>query len=154
MKKILFTLTLLFSGLIYSQKNSKSDLIGEWSFIHLQDENGIKHTEIPIRFKGKEAVEKINRDSYNFNENGEYVSTNPLNTSKGKWFYDEEKKQINLKLKISPDHKYWESLKKIVKKEKDGHYYQKPVQKQILYLKKDSMVIADNLRYVLIYKRK
>ncbi len=58
-----------------------------------------------------------------------------------------------MELKIAPDDKYIEIAKKLktVKNRKDGFYYQKPVKKKILYFSKDSIVIADRLKYVLIY---
>lgn len=156
MKKPIF---MILSFLIFqsgiSQNISDSDLIGEWNFIELQDENGKKQTKIPlIRFGKNRGVEKVNRDSYMFNQDKTYKSFNPLNVSTGTWFFDKKKNEINLELIISPDNVAWEYLKKIVKKRKDGKYYQTPVQQRILYFEKDSMVIADRLNYILIYKRK
>ncbi|MDC6367183.1 MULTISPECIES: hypothetical protein [Flavobacteriaceae] len=151
-------LLLLFAFLsiqiVLGQELSESELIGKWEFINLQDEKGNVLVEIPIRVLGKESIEKVNRDNYIFNSNMSYKSYNPLNVSNGTWFFDKEKEEINLELIISPDNPAWEYLKKIVEKRKDGKYYQKPVKKRILFFEKDSMVIADRLNYVLIYKRK
>jgi len=80
------TIFLILSLLIFqvgiSQNLTESDLIGEWEFIELQDENGEKQTKIPlIRFGRDMGIEDVNRDSYVFNENGTYKSFNPLNVS-------------------------------------------------------------------------
>lgn len=155
------TIFLILSLLIFqvgiSQNLTESDLIGEWEFIELQDENGIKQTKIPLSRWGKEGmVENVNRDNYIFNEDGTYKSFNPLNTSYGTWFFDNQTKEINLELRIKPDSPYLPSLKKskIVEKRKDGFYYQKPVKKKILIFSNESMTIADREKYILIYKRK
>ncbi len=155
-KTILIIILLITFGNSFSQQITESHLIGEWNFIELQDENGKKQTKIPISKFGQGAIENVNRDSYLLKENGEYESTNPLNTSSGFWFYDSENNQLNLELRISPDDKFLPSLKKakIVEKRKDGFYYQKPVKKQILYFSKDSLTIADREKYYLIYRRK
>ncbi|EAQ38368.2 hypothetical protein MED134_03614 [Dokdonia sp. MED134] len=158
MKKIVF---IIISILIYnsgfSQNLTEDDLIGEWEFIELQDENGDKQTKIPlIRFGRDMGIENVNRDSYIFKEDGTYKSFNPLNVSVGTWYFDKKTKEINLELQIAPDHKFLPSLKKakIVKKRKDGFYYQKPVIRKILMYSDDAMTIADREKYVLIYKRK
>ncbi len=158
MKKIVF---IIISILIYnsgfSQNLTEDDLIGEWEFIELQDENGDKQTKIPlIRFGRDMGIENVNRDSYIFKEDGTYKSFNPLNVSVGTWYFDKKTKEINLELQIAPDHKFLPSLKKakLVKKRKDGFYYQKPVIRKILMYSDDAMTIADREKYVLIYKRK
>ncbi|WP_405201722.1 hypothetical protein [Dokdonia sp. LLG6352-1] len=136
---------------------TEDDLIGEWEFIELQDENGDKQTKIPlIRFGRDMGIENVNRDSYIFKEDGTYKSFNPLNVSVGTWYFDKKTKEINLELQIAPDHKFLPSLKKakLVKKRKDGFYYQKPVIRKILMYSDDAMTIADREKYVLIYKRK
>ncbi|MFC4691623.1 hypothetical protein ACFO5T_14400 [Dokdonia genika] len=158
MKKIVF---IIISILIYnsgfSQNLTEDDLIGEWEFIELQDENGDKQTKIPlIRFGRDMGIENVNRDSYIFKEDGTYKSFNPLNVSVGTWYFDKKTKEINLELQIAPDHKFLPSLKKakLVKKRKDGFYYQKPVIRKILMYSDDAMTIADREKYVLIYRRK
>jgi len=140
-----------------SQNLTEFDLIGEWEFIELQDENGEKQTKIPlIRFGRDMGIENVNRDSYIFNEDGTYKSYNPLNISVGTWYFDESTNEINLELRIDPDSPYLKYGKKAnnVKKRKDGFYYQSPVKKKILIYSGDSMTIADREKYVLIYKRK
>lgn len=158
MTKIIFTIvTLLYFHTGISQELTENDLIGEWSFIKLQDENGVKQTEIPLtRFGRDMGIEKVNRDSYIFNDDGTYKSFNPLNTSYGTWFLDKRTNEINLELRIEPNSPYLPSLKKakIVTKRKDGFYYQKAVKKRILLFENDSMTIADREKYVLIYERK
>ncbi|MGX1928146.1 hypothetical protein [Flagellimonas sp. 2504JD4-2] len=151
---VISIVSLVFAGSLFGQELKEEDLFGEWEFIHLQDEQGKKLTEIPITVMGKKAKEKINRDNYIFKSNMKYKSYNPLNVSNGTWFFDQRKGEINLELIISPDNVAWKYLKKIVTKRKDGKYYQKPVQKRILFFEKDSMVIADRNNYVLIYKKK
>ncbi|WP_120650644.1 lipocalin-like domain-containing protein [Aquimarina sp. AD1] len=154
---IFLVLSLLIFQIGISQNLTESDLVGEWDFIELQDENGEKQTKIPlIRFGRDMGIENVNRDSYVLNDDGTYKSFNPLNTSYGTWFFDKKTNAINLELRIEPDSPYLPSLKKakIVKKRKDGFYYQKPVQKKILIFSKDGMIIADREKYVLIYKRK
>ncbi len=155
------TLFILLTFLIYqigiSQNVTESDLIGEWEFIELQDENGNKQTKIPlIRFGQDRGIENVNRDSYVFNEDGTYKSFNPLNISFGTWYFDESTNEINLELRIDPDSPYLKYGKMVnnVKKRKDGFYYQSPVKEKILIYEKDSMTIADREKYVLIYKRK
>lgn len=158
MKKIILIVISLFlynNGL--AQNLKESDLVGEWEFIELQDENGDKQTKIPlIRFGRDMGIENVNRDSYIFKEDGTYKSFNPLNVSVGTWYFDKKTKEINLELQIAPDHKFLPSLKKakLVKKRKDGFYYQKPVIRKILMYSDDAMTIADREKYVLIYKRK
>src|SRR5690606_368935 len=155
-KNIIGTLLLLIFQIGISQEISESDLIGEWTFMELQDENGTKKSEIPLtRFGRDMGIEKVNRDSYMFNEDGTYKSFNPLNISYGTWFLDKESNEINLELRIEPESPYLPSLKKveIVTKRSDGFYYQKPVQKKILIYSNDSMTIADSEKFVLIYKR-
>lgn len=158
MKKIiLIIISLLFYNNGLSQNLKESDLVGEWEFIELQDENGDKQTKIPlIRFGRDMGIENVNRDSYIFKEDGTYKSFNPLNVSVGTWYFDKKTKEINLELQIAPDHKFLPSLKKakLVKKRKDGFYYQKPVIRKILMYSDDAMTIADREKYVLIYKRK
>ena len=81
-KKIFTILTLLIFQIGISQEVTESDLIGEWTFIELQDENGEKQTKIPLtRFGRDMGIENVNRDSYIFNDDGTYKSFNPLNTS-------------------------------------------------------------------------
>ncbi|GAA0728521.1 hypothetical protein GCM10009430_37770 [Aquimarina litoralis] len=158
MIKTIFTiLSLLIFQFGVSQKIKETDLIGEWTFIELQDENGEKQTKIPLaRFGRDMGIENVNRDSYIFNVDRTYKSFNPLNTSYGTWFFDKKTNEINLELRIEPDSPYLPSLKKakIVKKRKDGFYYQKPVHKKILIYSTDSMTIAYREKYVLIYKQK
>ena len=158
MRKTIFTTLILLTFQIgISQEITESDLIGEWSFIELQDENGEKQTKIPLsRFGRDMGMEKVNRDSYIFNGDGTYKSFNPLNTSYGTWFLDKNTNEINLELRIEPDSPYLPSLKKakIVTKREDGFYYQKAVKKRILIFGTDSMTIADREEYILIYKRK
>ncbi|WBL26762.1 hypothetical protein [Zunongwangia sp. HGR-M22] len=158
MRKIFYTvLTILIFQTGISQEITESDLLGEWTFIELQDENGDKQTKIPLtRFGRDMGIENVNRDSYIFNDDGTYKSFNPLNISYGTWFLDKETNEINLELRIEPESPYLPSLKKakIVTKRKDGFYYQKPVKKRILIFEIDSMTIADREKYVLIYERK
>lgn len=158
MRKTIFTtLILLIFQIGISQEIAESDLIGEWTFIELQDENGEKQTRIPLtRFGRDMGIENVNRDSYVFNDDGTYKSFNPLNTSYGTWFLDNKTNEINLELRIEPDSPYLPSLKKakIVTKRKDGFYYQKAVKKRILKFGTESMIIADREKYVLIYERK
>mgnify|MGYP000061612314 CR=1 FL=1 len=156
-KTILTTLTLLIFQIGISQEITESDLIGEWTFIELQDENGEKQTKIPLtRFGRDMGIEKVNRDSYIFNDDRTYKSFNPLNTSYGTWFLDIKTNEINLELRIEPKSPYLPSLKKakIVTKRKDGFYYQKAVKKRIIVFSTDSMTMADREKYVLIYERK
>ena len=158
MRKTIFTtLILLIFQIGISQEIAESDLIGEWTFIELQDENGEKQTRIPLtRFGRDMGIENVNRDSYVFNDDGTYKSFNPLNTSYGTWFLDNKTNEINLELRIESDSPYLPSLKKakIVTKRKDGFYYQKAVKKRILKFGTESMIIADREKYVLIYERK
>ena len=135
MKKIF---TIFICILIYqsgkSQDLTKIDIVGEWQFIELQDENGVKQTKIPLNRWQKDAVEKVNRDSYVFDS-----STN----------------EINLELRIDSEDPALESLKKhnLVTKRQDGSYYQKAVKKLILDCSEQTMKIKDREEYVLIYKR-
>ena len=158
MRETIYTiLTLLIFQIGISQEVTESDLIGEWTFIELQDENGEKQTKIPLtRFGRDKGIEKVNRDSYIFNDDGTYKSFNPLNTSYGTWFLDKKTNEINLELRIEPDSPYLPSLKKakIVTKREDGFYYQKAVKIKILIFGTDAMTIADREKYVLIYERK
>ncbi|QNK78239.1 hypothetical protein [Winogradskyella undariae] len=158
MRKTIFTtLILMIFQIGISQEIAESDLIGEWTFIELQDENGEKQTKIPLtRFGRDMGIEKVNRDSYIFNDDGTYKSFNPLNISYGTWFLDKETNELNLELRIEPESPYLPSLKKagIVTKREDGFYYQKAVKKRILIFGTDSMTIADREEYVLIYNRK
>lgn len=150
-------LVLIFSKHGISQKLNESAIIGEWEFIELQDENGKKQVKIPLSRFGKDlGYEKVNRDSYIFNDDGTYKSFNPLNVSFGTWYFDESTNEINLELRIDPDSPYLPSLKKakIVKKRKDGFYYQKPVKIKILIYSEDNITIADREKYVLIYERR
>lgn len=153
MKKTFITLILcLIWQAGFTQNITQADLVGEWTFIELQDENGVKRVTIPMG----SMVERVNRDSYILLANGEYTSANKVKSGGGTWFFDEEKNEINLELRISPKNPFLRSLKKakIVKKRKDGFYYQKPVKKQILFYSKDSLTIADRDKYYLVYKRK
>ncbi|NAS29989.1 hypothetical protein GTQ40_03300 [Flavobacteriaceae bacterium R38] len=158
MKKIISTiLTFLIFHIGISQEIVESDLIGEWTFIELQDEKGEKQTNIPLtRFGQEMGIEKVNRDNYIFNDNGTYKSFNRLNVSYGTWSLNKKTNEINLELRIEPTSPYLPSLKKakIVTKRNDGFYYQKAIKKRILIFGTDSMTIADRKKYVLIYKRK
>jgi len=156
-KTIFIILSLIIFQVGISQNLTESDLIGEWEFIELQDENGEKHTKIPlIRFGKDMGIENVNRDSYVFNEDGTYKSFNPLNVSFGTWYFDKNTNEINLELRIEPDSPYLNYGKMVnnVKKREDGFYYQSPVKKKILIYTTNSMTIADREKYVLIYKRK
>ena len=96
MKKIiLIIISLLFYNNGLSQNLKESDLVGEWEFIELQDENGDKQTKIPlIRFGRDMGIENVNRDSYIFKEDGTYKSFNPLNVSVGTWYFDKKTKDL------------------------------------------------------------
>jgi len=155
-----FLLLLISTTIIFGQKIKEADLVGEWTFIELQNESGekvteIKHEELKKR-TGFNGVEKVHRDSYILNSDGTYQSFNPLNKSAGTWFFDKKNKAIRLELRIAPDDKYIEIAKKMktVKKRKDGFYYQKPTTEKILYFNKDSIVMGDYAGYYRIYKRK
>jgi len=156
MRKIII---LIVSILIYqissSQETKDINLVGEWKFIELQDKDGKKQTKIPLNRWQKDAVEKVNRDSYVFHENGEYTSSNPLKSSSGTWYFDKLANEINLELRIDPEDPALESLKKhnLVKKRKDGFYYQKAVKKVILDYSEQTMTIQDRDEYVLLYER-
>lgn len=133
----------------------QDDFIGSWKFIELQDENGIKHTEIPMYFQGQKTVEVINRDDYIFFKNVDYRSSNKYSVGTGKWVYNETENTIALSLRIPENDKYFKYLleSKVIKKQADGNYYQKPVFIRINSHTKNEMIIADNHSYVLIYKR-
>lgn len=146
----------IFSIASYSQvKISQDDFIGSWKFIELQDENGIKHTEIPMYFQGQKTVEVVNRNDYTFFKNGDYKSSNKYSVRTGKWLYNETDNTIALSLRIPENDKYFKYLleEKIIKKQADGNYYQKPIFLRINSHIKNEMIIADNHPYVLIYKR-
>ena len=159
MKKLIpLVILLVTSTILFSQKIKKDDLVGEWTFIELQNDSGEKVTEIKGLKKktGFNGVEKVNRDSYVLNNDGSYQSFNPLNESVGTWYFDEKNKAIRLELRIAPNDKYIEIAKKMktVKKRKDGFYYQKPTTEKILYFSKDSIVMDDYVGYHRIYTRK
>ena len=80
MKKIVFTLLIILKFQIgFSQKITESDLIGEWTFIELQDENGEKQTKIPLtRFGRDTVIENVNRDSYIFIQSADERRTGVL----------------------------------------------------------------------------
>jgi len=146
----------IFSIASYSQvKISQDDFIGSWKFIQLQDENGIKHTEIPMYFQGQKTVEVINRDDYTFFKNGDYKSSNKYSVGTGKWVYNESDNTIALSLRIPENDKYFKHLleSKVIKKQADGNYYQKPIFIRINSHTKNEMIIADNHPYVLIYRK-
>lgn len=156
MKKLGLIIIVLYFTNGYSQTISELDLIGKWKFIELQDEKGIKQTKIPFPKSKQFSVEIVNRDDYFFDQKGKYKSENPHKKSSGTWFFDSKKKEINLELKISKkDMRFLKYLKqaKIVEKREDGFYYQKAVQKKILFFSKDSMTIKDRDNYYLIYKK-
>ena len=152
--------TIILSILFLYQKNlaqelTGKNLIGEWKFIELQDKDGKKQTRIPLNRWQKNLIEKVNRDSYIFHENGKYTSINPLKSSIGNWYFDESTNEINLELRIDPQDPAIESLKKhkLIKKREDGFYYQEAVKKLVLNYSKNSMVIKDRDEYILIYLR-
>lgn len=156
MKFIYIILLHILSFISYGQiKISEDDFIGSWKFIELQDENGIKHTEIPMYFQGQKTVEVINRDDYTFFKNGDYRSSNKYSVGSGKWVYNEKDNTIALCLRIAENDKYFKHLlqEKIIKKHADGNYYQKPIFLRINSHTKNEMIIADNHPYVLVYKR-
>lgn len=156
MKHLPLYLFALISSFSYSQKElSEKDLIGTWKFIELQDENGIKHNEIPMYFQGQKTVEVINRNDYTFFKNGDYRSSNKYSVETGKWVYNEKGNTIALCLRIAENDKYFKHLlqEKIIKKHADGNYYQKPIFLRINSHTKNEMIIADNHPYVLVYKR-
>lgn len=156
MKFIYLILLYITTFTIYSQnKTSQDDFIGSWKFIELQDENGIKHTEIPMYFQGQKTVEVINRNDYTFFKNGDYRSSNKYSVGTGKWVYNETENTIALSLRIPENDKYFKYLldEKIIKKYADGNYYQRPIFLRINSLTKNDMIITDNHPYVLIYKR-
>jgi hypothetical protein len=150
-------LTSLLVNFIIAQEISPSQIIGEWEFIELQDEDGVKQTIIPFNTADPNSVlEKVNRDSYVFNENGTYRSFNPYDISHGTWFIDSVTNEINLELRFSPDDPMVQRLLKsdYVELRSDGYYYQKPVKKKVLKYSPDMMIVADREKYVLIYKKK
>ncbi|ADF54388.1 conserved hypothetical protein [Zunongwangia profunda SM-A87] len=161
MKELIPLVILLITSTIsLSQKIKKDDLVGEWTFIELQNDSGEKVTEIKHeglkKRTGFNGVEKVNRDNYVLNGDGTYQSSNPLNESVGTWYYDEKNNAIRLEFRIAPDDKYIEIAKKMktIKKRKDGFYYQKPTTEKILYFSKDSIVMDDYVGYYRIYTRK
>ena len=153
---LILTLTILSFQISIAQKITKSDLVGEWTFIELQDQNGEKKTSIPLYRSGRDmGVEKVNRDSYILNEDGTYISFNPLDTSYGTWYIDKKTNELNLEMRIDPDFQFLSFMikEKVVKKRRDGHYYQEPVKKKILKFSQNAMIIADRAKYVLVYQR-
>lgn len=59
MKLAYFILLHILFFTSYGQtKISQDDFIGSWKFIELQDENGVKHTQIPMTYS--EIVLSIN----------------------------------------------------------------------------------------------
>lgn len=156
MKITYLILLYITSFTIYSQnKISQDDFIGSWKFIELQDENGIKHTEIPMYFQGQKTLEIVNRNDYTFFKNGDYKSSNKYSIGFGKWTYNEKDNTIALSLRIPENDKYFKHLleSKVIKKQADGNYYQQPIFIKINSHTKNEMIIADNHPYVLIYKR-
>ncbi|MBA5791738.1 hypothetical protein H1R17_10985 [Flavobacterium sp. xlx-214] len=160
MKYLLLYLSILTSSLAYSQQEiSKEVLMGSWKFIQLQDENGVKHTEIPMYFQGEKTVEIINRDDYIFFENGDYKCSNKYSSGGGKWIYNKNKNKnnntIDLTLRILSDNPSFQSLLNynVVSKAQDGYYYQKPISLRIESYSDNQLIIADSYPYVLVYKR-
>ena len=155
MSKYFNYILFLFPSIVGAQGLSTKAMLGEWTFIEQQDENGVKQTEIPITKFGKEAVEHVNRDSYVFKEDGEYISYNRFKTSGGTWFYDSTSQEINLELRISPDDPNLDLLKSrnLVTKRDDGFYYQTPIKKKILSITDQSMIMADREKYKLLYSK-
>lgn len=156
MKHLLFYLFILLSTFSYSQQDfSKEDFIGTWKFIELQDEKGIKHTEIPMYFQGQETVEVINRSDYIFFKNGDYKYSNKYASGGGKWYINKQNKSIELSLRILTDDPAFQTLLDyhVITKAKDGYYYQEPTVLRIESFKAKQLVIADNYPYVLVYRK-
>ena len=157
MKKTLLFFFGLISSFSYSQEEiSKEVLIGSWSFIQLQDKNGIKHTEIPMHFQGQKTVEVINRNDYIFFKNGDYKYSNKYSSGGGKWTFNKKNNSIDLSLRILSDDPSFKSLLdyNVISKAQDGYYYQKPTSLRIEGYNKNQLIIADNYPYVLVYKKK
>jgi len=126
-----------------------------WRFIELQDENGIKHTEIPMYFQEEETVEIINRSDYVFLKNGDYKYSNKYALGGGKWSFNKQNSTIELSLRILTDDPSFETLLDydVITKAEDGYYYQEPTFLRIESFKADQLVIADKYLYVLIYRK-
>lgn len=156
MKNLLLYLSILLSSFSYSQKDfSKDVLIGTWKFIELQDENGIKHTEIPMYFQGEKTVEIINRSDYIFFKNGDYKYSNKYASGGGKWSFNKQNNTIDLSLRILTDNTNFQLYLdyNVISKYEDGYYYQKPTSLYIESYSNDKLIIADNYPYVLIYRK-
>lgn len=156
MKPLVLCLITFISSFSYSQKDfSKDVFIGTWKFIQLQDENGIKHTEIPMYFQGEKTVEIINRSDYIFFKNGDYKYSNKYASGGGKWYINKQNKSIELSLRILTDDPAFQTLLDyhVITKAKDGYYYQKPTSLYIESYSNDKLIIADNYPYVLIYRK-
>ncbi len=157
MKQLLLYSFILTSTFSYAQEEiSKELLIGSWSFIQLQDKNGIKHTEIPIHFQGQKNVEVINRNDYIFFKNGDYKYSNKYSSGGGKWSFNKKNNTIDLSLRILTEDPSFQTLLDYhaITKSEDGYYYQKPTSLRIEGYSNNELIIADNYPYVLIYKKK
>jgi hypothetical protein len=154
MKMIMVSALSFLINACMGQNPDASQLIGEWKFIELQDEQGRVRKEIPIKKFGAGAMEAVNRDSYIFNADSTYIASNPYNTSFGKWHFDSTTHEINLELMVDETNIAFEALlaRNMLRLGSDGKYYQKPVKKRIVKFAPTEMVLADRENYVLIYR--
>jgi hypothetical protein len=95
-----------------TQSVTADDLLGEWIFVELRDENHIPHTEIPISQLGPDAIEHVNWDCYEFMEDGRYDAYNPYKRTRGRWLLDSKKNQIKLEMLVSKHDPLYKMLKK------------------------------------------
>lgn len=156
MKIKLIILSTFLPSLIYSQEDiTKESLIGTWKFIELQDENGIKHTEINKSYQEQNIIELINRSDYIFFDNGEYKYLNKYSAGGGKWSLNKTINTIDLSQRIGTDDSKFQTLLEyhVITKADDGLYYQEPTSLRIERYNDNELVIADNYPYVLLYKK-
>ena len=165
LKNTLRIIIILISVNLNAQKIEKieSQLIGKWNFINMIDSTGtiIKEKKFKLspemKMMGLNGIEIIKRPDLLLQENGEYINYwSEKKSESGFWEFDENFSVILLKMRISPNDPHIKSLKKyraISKKSNDGFYYQKPIKREIHFMKNDSLVINESVGYYLVYKR-
>jgi len=165
LKNTIGIIIVLISLNLNAQKIEKTEhlLIGKWNFVNMIDSTGtiIKEKTFKLspemKTMGLNGIEIIKRPDLLLQENGEYTNYwSEGKTESGFWEFDKNCSNILFKLRISPNDSYIKSLKKydaISKKSKDGFYYQKPIKREIHFIKNDSLVMNESVGYYLIYKK-
>jgi hypothetical protein len=90
-----------------SKSELEKNIVGRWNFIHLTSSSGKIISKTNIQIDTLSLTEEIDRPSYAFLNNKEYLIIDKKRDTidRGKWFYDDKERILNLIYKV-PKYNY------------------------------------------------